>query len=62
MKFDLHFSRISEEKFWHNYFYRVHLIRQSVEKNAKETPRPSSSAEVDKEEKGEEPEKEVGID
>ena len=26
---DLFHGRISEEKFWHNYFYRVFLIKQS---------------------------------
>ncbi|VDM68951.1 unnamed protein product, partial [Strongylus vulgaris] len=59
VRFELVPKQLNEEKFWHNYFYRVSLIRQSLMTNAsdvqtpvrKASPAPietPSSSEVDK--------------
>lgn len=38
--------RISEKNFWHNYFFRIHVIKQSyIQKSGKENkPAPKATA------------------
>ncbi|VDK53885.1 unnamed protein product, partial [Cylicostephanus goldi] len=50
VRFELVPKQLTEEKFWHNYFYRVSLIRQSLMANASEAHarKPSPAPAADK--------------